>query len=394
MRRAYKFGASNAAPSAAQATSAGFPTEGDVAQGIPATIPGPFVFYMLVEAIVTVIEQAGLQPGDDPNQFRDAVLALIESMSSDLEIASIGETLAGALDNKAVSPAGVRAVRDALLGGAPGALDTLNEIAEALNDDANAYDTLLAAINQRQTQADADARYARVAGDTFTGTVRGPTPPAGDDSTRLATTAWIADFFGAASSREFAAAGETTYTWEWDTPSGLAIISGAGGGGYSGSMGIGPGADGAQESASQTGPPDDGTGLSAAGGGASRLSIVGGLTYWAGGGGAAGDRGGNAGVDPVRGNYYGISGDQFTDGIGPGGGGDGEAGGDSGLTPDLRNKHGGNGIMRIVRLGGMVKGTTQLVVELGQGGAGGRGSIHDPFGGNGSDGRVELFPLF
>ena len=34
-----------------------------------------------------------------------------------------------------------------LIDGAPGALDTLNELAQALNDDANAYGTLLAAIN-------------------------------------------------------------------------------------------------------------------------------------------------------------------------------------------------------------------------------------------------------
>ena len=48
-----------------------------------------------------------------------------------------------------VTAAQVRGAIDDLVNGAPGALDTLNEIADALNDDANAYDTLLAAINAR-----------------------------------------------------------------------------------------------------------------------------------------------------------------------------------------------------------------------------------------------------
>lgn len=46
-----------------------------------------------------------------------------------------------------------------LIGGAPGALDTLNELADALNDDANAYNTLDAKINTKLTKA----------GDTMTG---------------------------------------------------------------------------------------------------------------------------------------------------------------------------------------------------------------------------------
>jgi hypothetical protein len=41
-----------------------------------------------------------------------------------------------------------------LVDGAPGALDTLNELAAALNDDANAYDTLLAAINDQLDSAE------------------------------------------------------------------------------------------------------------------------------------------------------------------------------------------------------------------------------------------------
>lgn len=37
-----------------------------------------------------------------------------------------------------------------LIGGAPGALDTLNELAAAINDDANVYTTLTNSINTKQ----------------------------------------------------------------------------------------------------------------------------------------------------------------------------------------------------------------------------------------------------
>ena len=76
MRRAYKFGAAAAAPLAPPAPSVGYPTEGDVLGGTPSTIPGAWWHHMITEAIVSVIEQAGLVPDDTPMQFRDAVLAL------------------------------------------------------------------------------------------------------------------------------------------------------------------------------------------------------------------------------------------------------------------------------------------------------------------------------
>ena len=66
MRRRYKAHAAAAAPPASTATDAGFPSEGDVSSGVAATVIGPYVFYMLTEAIVTVIEQAGLDPRPGP----------------------------------------------------------------------------------------------------------------------------------------------------------------------------------------------------------------------------------------------------------------------------------------------------------------------------------------
>ena len=105
-------------------------------------------------------------------------------------LASIAQhTQANPPDNLAATPAGVRAVRDALLDSPPGALDTLNELAAALGDDANFSATIMGLINAR----------AALAGATFTGAVSFPTPATGDNSTRGATTAWVRGYAGAAS---------------------------------------------------------------------------------------------------------------------------------------------------------------------------------------------------
>jgi hypothetical protein len=48
-----------------------------------------------------------------------------------------------------------------VIGGAPGALDTLNELAAALGDDANFAATVTTALNNRYTKAESDARYVQ-----------------------------------------------------------------------------------------------------------------------------------------------------------------------------------------------------------------------------------------
>ena len=105
-------------------------------------------------------------------------------------------------------------VRDrvaALVDSSPATLDTLNELAAALGDDPNFSATIMNLIGLR----------APIASPTFTGNPRSVTPQAGDDSTRIATTAWIADFFGSASHRVFSTAGTHSYAWEWGASSGL-----------------------------------------------------------------------------------------------------------------------------------------------------------------------------
>ena len=54
-----------------------------------------------------------------------------------VELATTGETTTGTDAARAATPAGVQAAIDALIGGAPGVLDTLNELAAALGDDEN-----------------------------------------------------------------------------------------------------------------------------------------------------------------------------------------------------------------------------------------------------------------
>ena len=68
-----------------------------------------------------------------------------------------------------------------LINGAPGALDTLNEIAEAIADDANVAANLTTLINARAT----------IASPTFTGTPAAPTAAQSTNTTQVATTAFV-----------------------------------------------------------------------------------------------------------------------------------------------------------------------------------------------------------
>ena len=68
-----------------------------------------------------------------------------------------------------------------LIGGAPGALDTLNELAAAINDDADVYNTLNDAITLK----------APLASPALTGTPTAPTAAADTNTTQIATTAYV-----------------------------------------------------------------------------------------------------------------------------------------------------------------------------------------------------------
>jgi len=81
-----------------------------------------------------------------------------------VELATTVETTTGTDTTRAVTPAGVQAAIDDLIGGAPGALDTLNELAAAINDDASYASTITTALGLK----------APIASPTFTGTVAIP----------------------------------------------------------------------------------------------------------------------------------------------------------------------------------------------------------------------------
>ena len=260
---------------------------------------------------------------------------------------------------------------------------------------------------------------------TFTGNARAPTPSAGDDSTRIATTAWLQGFFGTASSREFTTAGSHSYTWEWGTSSGLVIVRGAGGGGGGGSeaqtQGTGSGGGGGGDNAGGdadassagtvlatdggdgyrnggrgSGPsganPSSGDG---GGGGGSSAVILGPDVYLGhgggggGGGGSVPDRsgydgsfsGGERGFNPHR---IGTPGGGFlTNG---GDGGDGEVGsGNGGL--------GGAGETRLVFLSGLTLSDT-FSITIGAGGSGGEGPVGATGGADGGAGSATFVPLF
>ena len=202
MRRIYDADAGGAPPAVPAAPSAGYPSLGDPANNVDATLLGAFWVYMVTEGFVSVIEQAGLTLDDQPTQFRDALLSLfpgapdltayateawVQALTATtgrrgiVELSTIPEALAGASSTRAVTPAGVRAVRDALVGGSPGMLDVLAELAAAIGDDPNFSATIMAALALR----------ARLDGAVFTGDVDFPTAAIADDSTQGASTEWV-----------------------------------------------------------------------------------------------------------------------------------------------------------------------------------------------------------
>lgn len=88
---------------------------------------------------------------------------------------------AGTNTTQAASTAFVRGEVAALVASAPGALDTLDELAAALGDDASFAATMTSAL----------ALKAPLASPALTGNPTAPTPSAGDNDTSIATTAFV-----------------------------------------------------------------------------------------------------------------------------------------------------------------------------------------------------------
>ncbi|MDP3329429.1 hypothetical protein [Parvibaculum sp.] len=98
--------------------------------------------------------------------------------------------------NQIATMAAVKAALNDLVGAAPGVLDTLEEFAIALANDPNFAATLTASL----------ALKAPLASPALTGDPTAPTQALGDDSTRLATTAFVAAALAAVYSPPFESA--------------------------------------------------------------------------------------------------------------------------------------------------------------------------------------------
>ena len=183
MRQAYQSGAVTSAPSETLASSVGFPANEDIPNNVAATIPGPYIFHAICTEIETVIIEGGLVPETATlTQLRDAIAAIVEAaiaainLPDGVALASNNEHLANNPPaNKAATPAGVRAVRNALQatieGGAASTRDTLQEL----------YTVLNAAIALRLLRT----------GGTMTGALNLETPAANDDSKKAVPSEWV-----------------------------------------------------------------------------------------------------------------------------------------------------------------------------------------------------------
>ena len=89
-----------------------------------------------------------------------------------------------------LSPYATVAYVDSIIDSAPEALNTLNELAAAIADDANFASTITIAIGTK----------APIQNPQFTGEASSPTPTAGDNSTKIATTEFVSEAIASLSS--------------------------------------------------------------------------------------------------------------------------------------------------------------------------------------------------
>jgi uncharacterized membrane protein len=104
-----------------------------------------------------------------------------EDTAGHIRLATVLEALAGANTTKAVTPQGLKAALDALIAAAPAALDTLDELAAALNDDANFAATITALL----------AAKAPLESPPLTGEPTAPTAAPGSSTEQLATCEFV-----------------------------------------------------------------------------------------------------------------------------------------------------------------------------------------------------------
>lgn len=116
-----------AAAAEANAKAASQPVDPDLS-AIAALVTTPFG-----RALLTLADQTALMA---------QIAAASTTAQGIVELATTAETTQGVDTTRAVTPAGVSAAINALVGGAPGLLDTLNELATALGNDPNFATTI------------------------------------------------------------------------------------------------------------------------------------------------------------------------------------------------------------------------------------------------------------
>jgi hypothetical protein len=118
-----------------------------------------------------------------PRASVDALLAALAPLASPALTGTpiVPTATPGTNTTQIASTAFVQAAIAALINAAPGALNTLDELAAALGDDANFAATMTTAL----------ALKAPLASPALTGAPTAPTPTAGDNSTKIATTAYV-----------------------------------------------------------------------------------------------------------------------------------------------------------------------------------------------------------
>lgn len=116
------------------------------------------------------------------NPVMMALSSILTAASPALTGVPTAPTAAGATNSTQIATtAFVQAAITALINGAPGALNTLKELADAINDDASYAATITTAL----------ALKAPLASPALTGTPTAPTPSTVDNSTKIATTAMV-----------------------------------------------------------------------------------------------------------------------------------------------------------------------------------------------------------
>jgi hypothetical protein len=78
MYNAYQSAVSQTPPPVPQNPAVGYPTSGNPAEGIPATIPGPYWFHQQTQELTNVVLAAGMEPDIEKlNQVAEAIKSLI-----------------------------------------------------------------------------------------------------------------------------------------------------------------------------------------------------------------------------------------------------------------------------------------------------------------------------